>query len=509
MCVTALVILAAIASAAQASTAHPASRLSLKPVDGGRNYYAKFSHALPTSKSYFPIGMWLRKAESRADFKAYADFGVNLFVGVENPEFNDEALIRKAGMRTLIQADERTRFNDIGSENAGWLTSDEVDMTAGPGGGYGQIADTLAGLPQDGKLRYTNYGKGVLLWESDAEAERFVNRFQQIVSTDLYWFTDPNQSSMTAPPWLPEGVNGDWPTISGATVKRAANYGYQIDRVRALDAMDGKRQPVWGFVELGWPFTESASQGGRRIQPAELRAAVWQSIIAGARGIIYFDHNFGPGTPDSTILGQGYSDNRRMAKSVNAQIKSLAPVLNSPTVSSGWSQGPGTSAIVKWAESGKATKKRCKSKKGTKCKRKGKRKLYVFAGSAGSFVKGRFSLPCVDDGKAAVVGEGRRVPVRGGSFRDRFADGNAIHIYRIDVRSKCAKRRQGTVTPIGLPGGGSGRGEPLTSRHTTFWAITAAMAALLVGLGVLARLSRGAGLRSGKRATRSRRLGTR
>ncbi len=38
----------------------------------------------------------------------------------------------------------------------------------------------------------------------------------------------------------------------------------QIDRVRQLDAMDGKRQPIWAFVEVGWPFTQTAAEGGRR-----------------------------------------------------------------------------------------------------------------------------------------------------------------------------------------------------------------------------------------------------
>ena len=51
--------------------------------------------------------------------------------------------------------------------------------------------------------------------------------------------------------------------------------------------------PIWGFVEVGWPFTETAAQGGRQIQPAEIQAAVWHEIIAGARGIIYFNHSFG------------------------------------------------------------------------------------------------------------------------------------------------------------------------------------------------------------------------
>lgn len=530
-------MLAASAVAVQAATTNKGKAMTIAPVDGGSDYYGRFSHGLPTDKSYFPIGAWLRPVGSQADINAYLDFGLNLLVGVEAPEFTDEALIRRAGIRTLIQADERTRFNGLGSETAGWMMGDEVDMEHGPGSGYTQNQNTIAGLPQDNRLRYSNYGQGVLFWETDAEAARFVNNFQQVTSSDLYWFTIP-WSSMTAPPWFPEAGQ----TIPRSKIMRAANYGYQIDRMRALDATDGKRQPIWAFVELGWPWTESAAQGGRRILPAEIRAADWQSIIAGARGIIYFDHNFGPGTPDSTILGQGYADNRAMAKSVNAQIKSLAPVLNSPTVTSGWSQGPGTTAMVKWAESGKNAKKKCKSKNGKKhhksCKKKNAKKaakpkrckskngkkckkkkaqtsLYVFAGSAGSSVEGRFSLPCVGNAQAAVLGENRAVQVRDGSFSDHFADGNAIHIYRIDGRSGCASAHQRTATPIGLPSGGGGGAEPPASRHTTFlahttfWAITAALAVLLVGVGIIAPLTRRVGHRSGKRGKRSHRLGTR
>ena len=228
----------------------------------------------------------------RAHFDAYADFGANLFVGVENPEGANEALIRQAGMRTLIQADERTRFNNIGSENAGWLTSDEVDMTHGPGGGpraHRRHPGGAAAGRQD-SLRQLRPGRVVL---GDRDRGRSVR--QPVPADRLH---RPLLVHLPQP-------DGDLAvlaagrlraTLSGPTLRRAANYGYQIDYLRHLDSLDGKRQPVWAVVELGWPFSESASQGGRRIQPAELRAAVWQSIIAGARGIIYFDHNFGPGT---------------------------------------------------------------------------------------------------------------------------------------------------------------------------------------------------------------------
>ena len=50
--------------------------------------------------------------------------------------------------------------------------------------------------------------------------------------------------------------------------------------------------PVWDFVETGHPF-DNNMDGNRSIAPAEIRAAVWHSIIAGARGILYFQHSFG------------------------------------------------------------------------------------------------------------------------------------------------------------------------------------------------------------------------
>jgi hypothetical protein len=380
----------------------------LRPVDGGLGYYGRFSNSLPTARSYFPVGAWLRPAHDRKHFRDYANFGMNLFVGVENPEMTRETMIRASRMNAIVQSDERTRFNDVGSETAGWLLFDEVDMVLGPGRGYSTLEGILAGLPQDRRLRYNNYGKGVLEWESNAEAARFINGrgsngYQQVVSTDYYWFTDPNAR--------------DNPRYGFGS-----SYGDDVRRIRRLDALDGVRQPVWHFVELGWPWTESAAQGGRRILPAEIRSAVWHSLIAGARGIIYFDHNFGPGAPDSTILGEGYEDNRRAASRVNAQIKSLARVLNAPFVRSGH-RARDTMAgtvryMVKWSRG----------------------KFWLFAGADRGGGSARFSIPCVGNATAVVVGENRSLPVAGGSFTDSFADKNAIHIYRIDGGSTCGLR---------------------------------------------------------------------
>jgi hypothetical protein len=374
---------------------------TLMPVDGGSGYYG--THNLPASQDFFPIGAWFRPADSATRIATEKEFGMNTWLGVECPECANEQALRDAGAHAFIQHSERSRFNDLGSERKGWTLSDEVDMCCGPpgfagGNGYTMLTNESASLA-DVTPRYVNYGKGVLLWETDADAARFVNLpFVGYVTADLYYMTDPNERG-TARYGLP------------------SSYGWVIDRMRALDNTDGQRKPIWAFVETGWPFTESATAGGRRILPAEARAAVWHSLIAGARGVAYFDHNFGPATPGSTILGNGYADTRAVLKDVNAQIKQLATVLNSPSVTSATTTSSGIRALYKWNG----------------------QNFYVFAANRDNTNKtGTMGLPCLGDATAHKLGEDNEtIPVVQGTFTDEFADKNAAHIYRIDGGSRC------------------------------------------------------------------------
>jgi hypothetical protein len=456
-----LLLTLAVAAAIQALAPGPADAMKFTHVDGGSNYYARFSNGLPVSRSYFPIGVWGSYDHTQAHIDQDKAVGYNLYVwDADAPSAGELSRLAANRMKALFTSDWYGSSGlSTASANAGYMLDDEVDGRFGLPEGFTVMQQDNAAAPKDGRIRYANYTKNVLIWYSDADAARFVNEFQQVVSTDFYWFTDPYQvPAMEAPPWFPEAGQ----TISAPQIRRAANYGYQVDRMRQLDALDGKRQPIWGFVEEGWPFTQTAAEGARAITPPEMRAAVWQSLIAGARGIVYFNHSFGgPCQTHHINRDPCYPAIQAELTRTNSQIRQLAPVLNSPTVSSGWSQGAGTTAMVKWANGKKAAGKRCKSKKKKKCKKaKGKKAagkrcksnkkkkckkakvhLYVFAGSAGSSVEGRFSLPCVDDAKAAVVGENRTVPVRNGSFRDHFVDGNAIHIYRVDARPRCGPPR--------------------------------------------------------------------
>jgi hypothetical protein len=480
----ALLILAALASAALASTARPASALTLAPVDGGRNYYARFSDSLRPGRSYFPIGVWFEGVRSHADVAKDKAAGLNTYVVLT--EDSNLGLVQSAHMRAILQSDS---FGPHPAIN-GWFLADEVDMTHGPSAGYDEMRRVNEATSHDGRLRYANYGKGVLFWESDAEAARFVNDFQDIVSADAYWFTDEN---------ICQGSEGgtllaDGAPLSPADCHRAANYGATVRRVRGL-VNPLRSKPVWAYVELGHPFDQS---DWPTITPPQVRAAVWQSLIAGARGIVYFNQSFGgphqtfQTLRDGSVAGSFYAPIRATVTAVNHQITALAPVLNAPTVISGWSQGPGTTAMVKWVKGGKTRKRP---------------RMYVFAGSAGSSVDGRFSLRCVGDTSAEVVGERRRVRVRNGSFRDHFADGNTIHIYRIEARSRCGPPRKQAATAIDQPGWG----HRARSSNSILPVVLTAAALVILAASASLGFTRRAGQepRRGTRSRRTRRLRTR
>ena len=378
--------------------------VQLTPVDGGTGYYGQFANPLPTDPSYFPIGVWGSYNHTQANRDLDAAAGLNTYVWVADT-CNGIPAIRADGRFRVIfnQGDNRSC---IGSESAGWVLSDEIDMSEGPSACNGTLQTILNGLPPDGRFRYNNYGKGVVFWETDAQAACFVNK-QHVTSNDIYWLSDTNSCSSSSegpaffdlPAPLPESV-----------CRRPANYGHTVDRMRFLDAMDGKRQPIWNFVE-------TAQQGNRKPLAPEIRAAVWHSLIAGARGIIYFQHAWnGPCLGDHHTIRSNCEGTRQVVVDTGAQIKQLAPVLNAPTVSSGTSSSGPIRVMVKWQGGN----------------------FYVFAGSTGTAGTGTVSIPCVGDATAVKLGEtGESLPVTNGQFSDSFADKNAVHIYRIDGGSRC------------------------------------------------------------------------
>jgi hypothetical protein len=373
--------------------------LSLVPVDGGPGFYGRFASPLPTSPSYFPLGVWFESVSGQGDIDTDKAAGLNTYV--ELTDNSNVSALAGSGMNILTD-----NLSALGARKNGHLLADEVDMQYGPGAGYDVMRNLNAALPADGKIRYANYGKGVVFWESDADAARFVNEFQDFTSTDVYWYTDPDACLASQGGRL-LGVNRN---LSNAECHRASNYGVQVDKVRRLAGYD---TPIWSYVELGNPW----SSGGAQISPDQAAAAVWSSLIHGARGIVYFNHSFGGSCQSQHILRDPcYSAMRSRITAVNAQVTRLAPVLNAPRVDGLTTATGGVDTLTKWSNGS----------------------LYVFAGAqAAASTTARFALPCVGNATVTVIDENRTIPMSGGSFSDTFANDTSYHLYRIDGGSTC------------------------------------------------------------------------
>ncbi len=384
--------------------------VSLRAIDGGPNYYAAWTNAMPTNASFFPIGVWGSYDHTLANIAIDKARGLNTYVWYADTAQYQIDNIRNSGMWGVV--DQAGDGGRAGRETVARLTDDELDMRCATC--FSQLESTIGSLPRDGRMVYANYGKGVLLWQSDSSAQRWINgtaafgEYQNIVSSDLYWFTDPNQLTMVAPSWVPEAGQ----TIGRDKVERGANYGYQIDRMRYLDGLDGVRQPVWAFVEVGCPWSECGGDFDA-IKPAEIRSAVWHSIIAGARGIIYFQHTFaGPsGCVTHHALrepGTCYAAVQSAVTALDSQVAQLAPVLNAEFADGYVTASGGVRAMAKKGPDGA---------------------WYVFAGSTGGATTATFTVAA---GRSVeVLFEGRTVALSSGRFTDSFADGNAVHIYKI------------------------------------------------------------------------------
>jgi hypothetical protein len=397
---------------------HPAAPASVDPgsaslrqVDGGPRYYERFPKSLPSDPSYFPLGIWLENVQAQEEIDADKQAGINLYVGLTGT--SDLTLIARNGLKVIAQLDEwLSRANEPGAEAiAGWFLSDEVDMQMSPAEGHAKMRSLRQAIPpNDGRLTYANYGKGVTFWNTLPEAARYVNEFQDVVSADNYWFTDRDICGAAQGGAL-HGTAGQ--SLRQRECRLASNYGRTVAKLRELTQPPGSR-PVWAFVEVGHPFTEDHWPS---IEPAEVSAAVWSSLIHGARGVVYFNHSFGGPAPTQHALREpAYADVRREVARTNARIQRLAPVLNSPFVN-GFATTP--EAVD------------------TMTKRHGNR-FYVFAGSRSHAAqRATFQVPCAGEAKITVLDENRTLRMSGGTFEDSFADGNAFHVYRVEGDAAC------------------------------------------------------------------------
>ncbi|GAA2395024.1 hypothetical protein GCM10010404_60570 [Nonomuraea africana] len=328
-------VLALSACTASAGTDLAPLEAQLEPVpwEGGPGYYERFPAAAKagwTKPSFFPVGVWYASVRTQADVDQDQAAGINTYVELTGD--SDPRLVRRNRMSALLGRP----LPGHGEETVGWLVGTEADMWGGPGEGrwtggtsfdrpacvprsdrcgYTAMKTLADRLPDDDRMRYATFGKGVMYWHSSEQAAAFVNDYTDAVSTSLYWYTDHAACDEVE----------RFMHLLASQCRLAANYGATIARQRALDERDDRLQPIYAIVELGQPRAED----GRAITPEQVSGAVMSSLIHEARGVVYLDHSAGRACRTLSLLRAPCGARMRAAvTALNRRIRDLAPVLN-------------------------------------------------------------------------------------------------------------------------------------------------------------------------------------
>ncbi|MHB1557093.1 MAG: beta-galactosidase [Isosphaeraceae bacterium] len=357
-----------------------------------------FAKGLPREPGWFPLSVWLQDPANAGRYRA---IGINTYVGLwRGPTAEQLDALDRAGIRLVCGQSERSlKFRDRPTIVA-WMHRDEPDnaQSLGRGKGYGPPVPPAKIVEGYRRIRAAdpdrpvmlNLGQGVA-WDGwygrgvrTNHPEDYPEYLQgcDIASFDIYPGCHDKPEVAGKLEYVPKGV----------------------DRLRKWTS---GRKDVWCCIE-----TTRIDNPNRKATPGQVRSEVWMALIHGARGIIYFAHQFNPKFIEAGLLAD--DEMAGAVSAINGQIRGLAPVLNSPDVPDGanvTSSDPKVPVdfVVK--------------------RHDGRTYLFAVAMRDGR-TTATFRLPGQADARVEVLGEGRTIQANGGRWDDRF-DGYGVHLYRI------------------------------------------------------------------------------
>jgi hypothetical protein len=325
---SAIAIAAAIFACAQAATVtlpnvvvNPPGGLpagvTLGQIDGGPTYYADngltYAHnAGWDNPNFFPIGAWAAPINSAGAATRWAALGWNT---AWVPNYASQSIIQANSISLIISVQAGwTLYTNYafapGAETVGIETFDEPGNRAQFYNGMSTTANSI----QDNRFWSVNTTINWILYGQPSGAgnqgewlvaqqttPNGTTRRIDTSSLDFYAFTRNDQ-------YGPPAITAGWGLSGTATpgqYRRGFYYGDIIDQQRRYQAI---KTPLAAIIENGcvWPTNTIAYQC---IQPAEMNWAVWESIIHGARALIYFNNSFGSVAPSNDDMATAYYQN--------------------------------------------------------------------------------------------------------------------------------------------------------------------------------------------------------
>jgi hypothetical protein len=335
------------------------SGVSLQAVHGGSGYYCShnFTQACNDgwdSPSFFPIGpFWGNYAGEQSTWAA-VDWNTDFYT-TSQTDVNDLAangLYSIPAGSANITPNSNTVGYDAADEPGSWSSGTSA-------------LTTVSNSYQDSRFWYVNGTWGMAQYgpPSGTPGGTDPNFFTDAVATpagstrhfdrgsiDSYWFSNANDSQYA---WtgiggvLYNGGSYGQHPLTAAETECGCRYGDMLRPVfgTTVGLPSGKDQASWHATYPApiFQYVEDSNTGAHadvNITRPEMNWAVWSSIIHGARGVIYFDHEFGgscisdnyitTSCASSVQSGQSTSIYSQMGATDSA-VESLAPEINSET----------------------------------------------------------------------------------------------------------------------------------------------------------------------------------
>jgi hypothetical protein len=399
------------------------SGVTLQQIDGGPSYFSRFSNATGwDSPNFYPIATFNQSLGynngnfDASQITAYKNMGVNGFVGLYNGY--NQALLNTIKSNNMWAIDQPLAAGYAGSTLNGYVWFDEPEMnnrcgdvpssavlgesvSCSPTSSGGTPASVIAQVTADlhgahgagdpTRFVYGQYTKPVARGEglSPAQASQYANAVD-VISFDDYI------------------INDGWESDH--------NLWEQADLVKNVRSEAGYNRPVLAFIEAGEPFT-SDQWSGITATPAMSVAEAWNAIIGGARGIEWFDHDFGGSSGGYATSADDLIDPKSVFASLQAAVKAfdhevaaLAPVINSPFANNYVTAKGAVNVMAKYDAASN--------------------NFYVFVAPRSSSAQSMtFSVAGGYNGPVTVYGENRTITATGGQFTDSFPSQTAVHIY--------------------------------------------------------------------------------
>ncbi len=359
---------------------------------GGPSYYAKWSHGFSSDPSWFPITVWLQSPGNAALFQ---EAGIGFLMGLYDGPTNAQlSTLAKASFRAVAD-----QSGDYASHLAdptlmGWLQPDEPD-NAQPlsGGGYGPCI-----APSELQQTYKTFNerdgtRPVVLGLGRGVADvSWVGRGSCTGKTEMY------AEYAKAADVLAYDI---YPVNEGAPLEIVATG---VDNLRKWS---GYTKPVIMDVEAS-NFNDTTMPS-----TAQTKSEVWMALVHGAAGIDYFCHQFKPTFVEDACVSTPAL--RAALAGINAQVKDIAAVLNTPSVGNGVtisSSNPDIPVDVMLKRFNGAT--------------------YLLTvemrngATTATYTLRDFPVTA----SAEVLGEARSIPVDHGVFEDSYSQ-YGVHLYRI------------------------------------------------------------------------------